>query len=191
MRRGKKGVLYDLGRYDEVVAVRKLASQVEAAERKRGEQELEAKMQHLQDSLRARHQREKQIVVGQSVMSAKTLAMEIDAGREWISNMTKIQGDNVLQRHRHAALIKEGRCPDVGYERMVSVGRRYHKEYVSEDSHPIPSVSLEHKFVEPSKKEVADQRMATTRQRAAAMVANSTFDIGKTVEVGILDEGTI
>ena len=183
----RQGRLYDLGRFDEVEAVRKLASKVETAERNRGERDLKVKMKQMQDSLRARHQKEKQIAVGRNVMDTKTLSMEIDAGRDWIRSVTKIQTDNVLRRHRHAARIKESRCPDVGYARMVTLGRRYHKEYVSHSSNPIPSVSNEHHFQEPTRQEVAGQRMAKTRQRVAALMATKV-DVGDTVEVNLDDQ---
>jgi len=140
----------------------------------------------MRDTLRARHNEELRIGIGRNVMDTKIMHLEIEAGREWVSKIMKLQNHNVLKKHHHAEQIKEGRCPDVGYDSMVTTGRRYHKEYVSEDSHPIPSVSQCHTFEEPTLKEIAGDRLAKTRKNVAKIMAkSSTVDFGNTFEVGL------
>ena len=170
--------LYECGRYDEMQAVRKLAKQVEEKERRVGRAELNAKLRRMRQTLRQRHQEEMRIAGGRSLMDEKTMNIEIENGREWIEKMIRIAEDNVQQKHHHAELIKAGRCPDVGYKRMVTMGRRYHKEYVSQDSNPIPSVSNEHTFVEPTKKEIKEVQMEATRRAMA-----QSFSFTKTEQI--------
>merc|ERR1711998_341490 len=76
------------------------------------------------------------------------IQIEIQRAHKFVSDVLRIQNENVRRQHRHAMDIKSGRRPDVGLDRLLHAGLRYRHNFVSKEKHPIPSLSAIHTFEE-------------------------------------------
>lgn len=142
-------LLFEAGRFDEMLEVRRDAERMREREEREGWKEMKAKIAKWSAELEAKRRRDNIQLHGKNHLETAMFEKETARAKHFMANMQRIHEENQQQQHNHARrIICDGR-PDMGADKMKSIGMRRRFNIVSKEKHPIPSLSAIHEFNKP------------------------------------------